>query len=157
MPNKVKPLNPSAQLALRNRARAELMRLEGIFSNEKEKQMIDNFKDKFSICEIVYKVILEDHQYNKHGIHKDRLRVSMVEAPYALKYAGYDFDKDLLSNLFGSKKDKGSRSVKVLRDLLTHKINRQAVDELRKRESELHGYMDSFLNTIREFDAANAA
>ena len=40
------------------------------------KKMIDDFKDKFSVCEIVYKVVLEDHQFNKYGVHKERLQVT---------------------------------------------------------------------------------
>ena len=156
MANSITALNASEQLTLRKRAKAELKRLEGTFSNQDSKRMIDDFTDKFSICEIVYKIVLEDHQYNKFGIHKDRLQVSMKEAPYALTYAGYDFDKKLLSDLFGVEEHVGKRSVKKLRDSLTHSMNIGAVDELKKRKDELHRYMDSFLKKIREFDDVTA-
>ncbi len=78
----------------------------------------------------------------------------MTQAPYALEYAGYDFDKDLLTHLFGSEEKVGSRTVKKLRDALTHSLNQKAIDELLSREDELHGYMDQFLSKIREFDSA---
>lgn len=157
MAKTITKLSASEQLALRNRAKAELERLEETLADEETKKMIDDFKERFSICEIVYKVILEDHQFNKYGVHKDRLQISMKEAPYALTYAGYDFDKDLLTNLFGAEKHVGKRSVKKLRDSLTHSINKRAVDELKTRKTELYGYMDGFLNKIREFDNEDAA
>ncbi len=82
MSNKVTPLSDAEKLALRNKAKAELDRLEEVFADEQTKKKIDDFKDRFSVCEIVYKVILEDHQFNKFGVHKDRLQVSMKEAPH---------------------------------------------------------------------------
>lgn len=100
--------------------------------------MIDDFKEKFSICEIVYKVILEDHQYNKTGQHLERLQVTMTQAPHALKYAVYDFDKESLNKLFDAEEKIGSRSVKKLRDSLTNSMNQKAVDELTNRYDELY-------------------
>ena len=78
----------------------------------------------------------------------------MTQAPHALTYAGYDFDKNLLTHLFGAEKRIGRRTVKKLRDALTHSVNQKAIDELIDREEELHGYMDQFLSKIREFDSA---
>ncbi|HZJ68820.1 MAG TPA: hypothetical protein VFD28_02290 [Candidatus Eisenbacteria bacterium] len=150
----IKQLDEAQKLALRNRAKDELVRLQKLVSEKETKRMIDNFKEKFAICEIVYKVVLEDHQYNKTGKHLDYLKVDMTQAPHALKYAGYDFDKVLLNKLFGAENKVGIRSVKKLRDSLTHSMNAKAVEELTNRESELHGYMDSFLTKINTFDAA---
>lgn len=157
MSNAVTPLSAKDQLALRNKAKAELERLEKILADEATKKMVDDFKDHFSVCEIVYKVVLEDHQFNKYGVHKDRLQVSMKEAPYALTYAGYDFDRKLLTNLFGAEDRVGKRSVKKLRDALTHSISKSALNELKVRETELYEYMDGFLEKIRVFDGVTAA
>ena len=154
MAKTVTPLTPEEQLALSNRAKAELGRLEAVYADKEIKEKIAVFKEKFGICEIVYKVVLEDHQFNKTGEHSDRLQVNMKQAPYALKYAGYDFDKDLLTHLFGGKEIADSRTVKKLRDALTHSLDQKAIDELLRREEELHGYMDQFLSKIREFDSA---
>ena len=85
----------------------------------------------------------------------ERLQVDMTQAPHALKYAGYDFDKNLLTHLFGAEERIGCRTVKKLRDALTHSVNQEAIDELIDREEELHGYMDQFLSKIREFDSAS--
>lgn len=154
MSGKIKPLSEQEKLELRNRAKTELLRLDTVFSDARTKQMIDDFKDKFGVCEIVYKVILEDHQFNKTGKHETYLKVDMTQVPHALTYAGYTFERNLLSNLFGGCDKKNSRTVKKLRDALTHSMNSEAVEELRNRNDELHGYMDEFLDTIRTFDSA---
>ena len=152
MANHVKPLSKGEQLALRNKAKTELERLETLFEDKEIKKMVNDFKERFSICEIVYKVILEEHQFNKTGKHFERLKVNMVQAPHALKFAGYDYDNTLLTQLFGGEKRIGRRSVKILRDALTHSVDISAVTELQNRERELYGYMDAFLDKIRSFD-----
>ena len=152
MGNSVKPLNSDEQRNLRNKAKAELERLEAVYSDEPVREKIDKFKNLFSACEIVYKVILEDHQFNKTGEHPTRMVISMKQAPYALSYAGYDYERDLLANLFGAEDRVGRRSVKKIRDLLNHSVNQSVVKELMDREAELFGYMNSFLNKIRYYD-----
>ena len=147
-------INPQEQLRLRNDARAEMLRLETIFNDKKVKAEIDSFKDKFSICEITYKFILREHQYKKTGQYSDYFKVVMTQVPFALSFAGYTFDKALLTNLFGSEDSPGRMSVKKLRDLLNHSITPSALQELQSRSAELHGYMDAFLDEIRVFDAA---
>lgn len=69
--------------------------------------MVDDFKEKFTICEIVYKVILDDHQFNKTGKHPERMKVTMTQVPHVLSYAGYNFEKDLLTKLFGAEEKYG--------------------------------------------------
>lgn len=156
MSNKVTPLSTEQQLALRNRAKAELTRLEAINNNAETAQMIEDFKAKFTRCEIVYKVILSDHQQNKTGTAPDIMFVTMKQVPYALQYAGYHFQHELLKKLFGAENKVGERSVKKLRDALTHAMKQNAIDELEQRYNELNGYMDSFLDEIRTFDDAAA-
>ena len=147
-------LRPEEQLRLRNSALAELLRLETVFNDKQVREDIDNFKDKFTMCEITYKIFLREHQYRKTGKQSDFLKISMTQVPHALSFAGYDFDKDLLTNLFGGETRYGIMSAKKLRDLLTHTISASALQELQKRKDELHGYMDAFLEKIRLFDAA---
>ena len=154
MSSKVKPLSSEEQHALREKAKSELERLETVYADNQMREKIHTFKEKFGICEIVYKVVLDDHQFNKTGKHPERMKVDMTQVPHALSYAGYDFDRTLLTHLFGAEEKVGSRSVKKLRDTLTHSLNQKAVDELADREEELHGYMDQFLEKIREFDSA---
>lgn len=147
-------LRPDEQLRLRNSALAEMLRLESIFNDKELREDIDSFKDKFTMCEIIYKIILREHQFRKTGKLTDFLKISMTQVPHALAFAGYDFDKDLLTNLFGAETRLGIMSAKKLRDSLTHSISQSALQELQSRKDELHGYMDAFLEKIRIFDAA---
>ena len=152
MGRSAKKLTPQEQLDIRNEAKKELHRLQEIFDNKEVKQMLDDFKDKFTHCESVYKVILKEHQSNKTGTQNTFLKIDMRQVPYALDYAGYTFEKDFLEKLFGSETRVGKRSVKKLRDALTHKIGNSALNELQERYDELNELMDQFLNTIDQFD-----
>jgi len=150
--SRVKTLTSEEKSALRNRAKRELTRLEVVYADKTMRERISRFKEKFGVCEIVYKVIYEDYEYNRTGTHPERMKITMRQAPSALSYAGYDFDRGLLTKLFGAEERIGVRSVKKLRDDLTHALKQNAIDELLSREAELYGYMDQFLTKVRDFD-----
>lgn len=139
------------QKKIRNKVKSELERLEKIQKDTVTMQLLDSFKNKYNICETVYKVALKEHQIGKKKKINSYLNVTMKQVPHALNYAGYTFDKALLSELFGSKSEKG-KTVKKLRDAVTHGINEDAVEEITQRKNELFEYMDEFLNTIKIFD-----
>lgn len=143
------------QKVLRDNAKAELYRLEKIQSDIEAIKLLDAFKNKFNICESVYKVVLKEHQISKGKSDTNYLKLTMTQVPFALTFAGYTFDKVLLNELFGSSSQKGM-TVKKLRDAVTHSIDEKAVKEITNRQKELFGYMDDFLNTIRNFDQAAA-
>lgn len=138
---------------IRNSAKKELERLEAIYSDAEVNQLLDEFKGKYNICESVYKVILAERQRIKGNKKAGYPKVSMTQVPYALSFAGYDFDKDLLTEIFGSHSPNG-QTVKKLRDAVTHGIDSKAVQEISARREELFGYMDTFLSGIRDFDTA---
>lgn len=140
---------------LRNNAKTELERLEACLSDQGTVQLLDEFKNKFNICESVYKVILAEHQKRKGKPASAYLKVYMTQVPYALDFAGYTFDRTLLNELFGASSEKG-KTVKKLRDETTHGINEKAVLEIASRKDELFGYMDAFLSEIRNFDSMAA-
>ena len=141
--------------SIRDSAKAELNRLERIQANAAVMNLLDAFKNKFNVCESVYKIVLKEHQISKGKADFNYLKVTMTQVPFALTFAGYDFDKELLNELFGSKSKRGM-TVKKLRDAVTHGINEKAVKEITNRKDELFGYMDDFLNTIRTFDQTAA-
>lgn len=150
----MKRITDAEKLTIRNKAKEEYLRLEEIRNNSVLSEQISKFKERYSECEIVYKVLLAEHQYYKNGVRPERMTVSMTQVPHALIFAGYAFDRELLSRLFGGQRKVGSRSVKILRDELTHGMNQSAVDELSNRHAELYSYMDRFLSIIRDFDSA---
>lgn len=137
---------------LRDSAKAELERLEAIYSDEE----VTNFKGKYNLCESVYKVILVRYQKAKGRKPEKYLIVDGRQVEAALKFAGYNFDKALLTEIFGAKSKKGKtvHTVKKLRDAVTHSIDSDAVQEITDRKQELFGYMDALLSGVRDFDAA---
>lgn len=141
--------------ALRNNAKAELERLETCLADQSTVQLLDEFKNKFNICETVYKIILAEHQKRKGKQATTSLKINMTQVPYALEFAGYTFDRTLLKELFGASSEKG-KTVKKLRDETTHGINEKAVKEIIDRKDELFGYMDEFLTGIRSFESKAA-
>lgn len=141
------------QRILRDNAKAELERMEACLADQNTVQILDAFKNKFNVCETVYKVIFAEHQKRKRKSMNGYPKVDMTQVPHALNFAGYSFEKNDLNELFGASSKKGT-TVKKLRDSITHGIDQKAVNEIVARKEELFGYMDSFLSVIRTFDDA---
>ncbi|MBR1763583.1 MAG: hypothetical protein IJ731_09520 [Eubacterium sp.] len=137
---------------MRNQTKDELIRLETINNDLETIALLDSFKNKFNICESVYKVVLSEHQRQK-GHNNAYLKLDMRQVPYALEFAGYSFDKDLLNELFGAKSNKGT-TAKKLRDAVTHGFNQDAIIEIQEQHEEIFNYMNCFLECIRTFDEA---
>lgn len=145
-------LTDTEQKELRINAKNELLYMENILNNEETTQLVDSFKNKYNVCETVYKIILSKHQECLHKQNNGFLKVDMRQVPHALAFAGYTFDKSLLSKLFGASTIPNERSVKKLRDAVTHGLESKAVEEIKNRKDELFGYMNSFLEFIKSFD-----
>ena len=146
-------ISTQEQRILRDNAKAELERMEACLADENTVQILDSFKNKFNMCETVYKVIFAEHQKRKRKNVNGYLKVDMKQVPHALNFAGYSFEKNNLNELFGASSKKGT-TVKKLRDSVTHSIDPKAVNEIIARKEELFGYLDSFLSVIRTFDDA---
>lgn len=55
-------ISSQEQKILRDNAKAELERMEACLVDQNTVQLLDAFKNKFNICETVYKVIFAEHQ-----------------------------------------------------------------------------------------------
>ena len=141
-------ISADEQLDLRNRAKVELERLETVMKNEQIMELLDRYKNKFNLCESTYKVVLAEHQLKTKGKLPSQLKLEMTQVPFAMAFAGYNIDRDLLNRLFGAKCDRG-RTAKKLRDAVTHNLEQKAIDEIVSRQSELFADMDEFLEIIR--------
>lgn len=135
--------------ALKKKLKDELNRLNKILLDSKTIELIEKFKSKFQICEILYKFILEkyniDHDKN---VEKEKLKLKANQAKPALKYVNFSLEDDLVNRLFGSESHVGKRSIKKIRDSLTHNLTDSAIEELKSRKDELFSDMDYFLDTI---------
>lgn len=150
----MKKLTEDEQLRLRNKAKKEIERLEQVIADAETIKLLDALKNKFNVCESAYKIILAAYQKAKgKPIIKEQLKINMQQVPHALYFAGYNFDKDLLNKLFGNElRGTGCKTVKKLRDGITHGISKKNVEEIKRREKEIFEYMDTFLDVIKKFD-----
>lgn len=152
----MKQLNIDEKLEIRNRAKAEIIRISNIENTKqfaKNSIKIQDFKTKFLKCERAYKIILQIHQKNKNKEYNlEKLKIDMRQVPNALNYVGYSFDETLLDRLFGTYKKLHFFSAKDIRNNLSHDLNEKYINELLCRYAELNKDMDTFLNTILEFD-----
>lgn len=133
---------------LRKETKAELERLEKIMEKEETVQLLDRYKNIFNLCESTYKVVLKEHQMKIKGKVPNHLKIDMTQAPFAMAFAGYNIERDLLNRLFGAKCENG-RTAKKLRDAVTHNLEEKAIEEIQRRQEELFADMHRFLEIIR--------
>ena len=142
-----KRISVDEKRSIQKRASDELLRLDMLL-NSRERVKIDNIKDKFAVCELVYKLVLTEYLKHKKNNYTD-LKIQMSQVPYALAFAGYNFDYNLLNKLFGSNTEIGKKSVKKIRDSLNHSLDDKTMKELNDRYDDLISTMDGFLDVIR--------
>ena len=144
------------KLKLRNAAKNEVERLEHILQKTEDIKIVDAFKNQFNICESAYKIVLAKHQKYKGKAQTTYLKIDMRQVPSALTFAGYTFEKQLLSELFGGRPTANGRTAKQLRDGTSHSIDESAITEIITRKDELFKRMNEFLETIKTFDEVAA-
>lgn len=145
-------ISDKGKQSLQKAAKSEIERLENILQNTEDIDVVDAFKNRFNICESAYKIILAAHQNFKGTAPITQLKIDMRQVPAALAFAGYTFEKQLLSELFGGKPTVNGRTAKQLRDATSHGFDKSAVKEIVSRRAELYSYMDMFIESIRNFN-----
>lgn len=144
-------LNIDEQNTIKNKAKKELERLENLYTNQDIVEKIDNFKNTFLKCEIVYKILLKKYlsDCNNNSFNDEYLVIDARKLGAVLNHFGYNYDSYIMKQLFSGNKKVGEKSVKILRNDLTHKVSQSDSNELTNREEELYGYMNYFLDLIR--------
>lgn len=146
----MKKLSETDKYNIRYKAYETLFNMKKIFEERETIELLDKFKNIYNICEMVYKTILSEHQAhlnNESDITK--LKLDMRQVPHALNFAGYNFDTDILVKLFGSKQ-KGFKTLKEIRNGLTHGFNKNMIQILKEKEKEIFDLMNEFLNVFLE-------
>lgn len=114
------------------------------------------FIDKFTLCDLSCKVLLEQYKKAKKKDDKDfKLNLDMRTIPYAFSWAGVNVERHILNMIFGGSKKfnkRGSKSVKKIRNGIVHAMNSSDIEELLNRKDELMGIMDTYLGL---FDVSN--
>ena len=146
-------LTREERIELRHETVETIQKLERTYANEHDTELINRFLNKFNVCETAYKVILRKHQEKKgKSPEPHSLKLNMSQVPYALSFAGYDFSKECLNEIFGSKLDAKppKKTLKKMRDALTHGIDQAALTELQNREIEIFTMMNTFLSSLKQ-------
>ena len=148
----MRKIKTEEQLEIRNKAKQKYLEAKEIFDHNDIKEKLDMIKNQFELCEILYKEVFKIQQYKEKNKIVDRCKIDMRQVPSAMNYAGYVIDHDLLTKIFGGEDHVGKRSVKKVRDGLTHDLKKSYVKEAIDRYDELIGYMDEFIKLTVYFD-----
>lgn len=106
-----------------------------------------DFINKFVLCEIACKHIIEAYKRHKKDLNPgEYITLDMRHIPAAMTLYGFSIPKHVLSDVFGSGKKRGQKSAKKLRDGIMHAMNEEDLNEVIDREEFLFRRMEEFLN-----------
>lgn len=112
--------------------------------------MRKNFIDKFTMCDLVCKILLENyHKYNGNLKQSKHACLDMKTIPAAVSLHGLSIPRHILSGIFGGSKQfikRGTKSAKKLRDGIVHAMNKDDIQEVVLRYTDLMKLMDDFLS-----------
>lgn len=109
-----------------------------------------SFIDKFTMCDVACKAVLEAHAKAKGIFMSGKyIDLNMKTIPSAMSYFALAIPLHVLNGVFGGAgpyKKRGSKSAKKLRDGIVHAMNKEDVHEVLLRSTDLNNLMDSFLS-----------
>lgn len=116
----------------------------------------NRFIDKFTLCDLTCKAILEYYKKAKKREGEEiKCVLDMRVIPFAFSWANIEVKRNVLNLIFGGSKSfkkRGSKSAKKLRDGIVHAMNADDLQELVARQAELTAAMDAYLEL---FDPQN--
>ncbi len=117
-----------------------------IISNQVKMGKCIKFINKFILCEIACKHIVEAYKRQEKSVKPGQyITLDMRHIPAAMSMYEYFIPKHLLSEVFSGNKKRGTKSCKKLRDGILHALDENDLDEIVSREDALHKSMDEFL------------
>lgn len=130
----------------RKNASIKYKKAQLLMEDAERMQVRKTFINKFVLCEIACKHIIEAYKRHKKDLKPgEYVTLDMRSIPSALNDYGYDIPKHILSDIFSGGKKRGSKSAKKLRDGIMHAMNEDDLNEIIDREDFLHSRMDEFL------------
>lgn len=108
-----------------------------------------DFIDKFTLCDITCKTILEYYAEAKKIDKQGKfINLNVQKISAAMHLFDLDIPRHVLSGVFGGSKQyrkRNSKSAKKLRDGIVHAMSKEDIQEVVQRNEELNTLMDSFL------------
>ena len=108
----------------------------------------DKFMEKYMLCEAACREILCAYNKERKGTKKETIKLNMQTIPSVMNKACYQFDKELLTTIFGASNKRGEKSAKKLRDGIVHSLCVEDMDEAFNRRMQLYQEMDKFLKAM---------
>ena len=131
----------------RKNASKKVERVKALMEDTAKMQKRRDFINKFVLCEIVCKHIVEAYKRHQKDLKPgEYITLDMRHIPAAMTLYRYSIPKHVLSDVFGSGKKRGQKSAKKLRDGIMHAMNDDDLNEVIEREEFLYGRMGEFLS-----------
>lgn len=120
-----------------------------LMSNSLKNEKRIAFLNKFVLCEIACKHIVEAYKRQTKALKpSEYITLDMRHIPAALTMYEYSIPLHILNDVFGGSgkyKKSGTKSAKKLRDGIMHAMSENDLAEIMEREEFLNDRMDSFL------------
>lgn len=131
-----------------------MRKVEVALQNDNLRQAKDDFLEHFTKCELLYKSVLVDYKTEKkQDISEEKLVLDMTVIPAVMRYAGVTMSKDaLLDPLFSSTdpyKKRNTKSAKLLRNGLVHRLSVEDMEEVLMRSEYLITLMNNFIIAVK--------
>jgi len=134
----------------RKNASSKLEKVKILMDDATKMQKCQEFINKFILCEIACKHIVEAYKKHKKSLKPgEYITLDMRHIPAAMTEYKYAIPKYVLSDVFGSCKNDDSKSAKKLRDGIMHAMSEDDLNDVIRREEFLHGRMDEFLSYFK--------
>lgn len=125
-----------------------LNEMNELLCDEDKKSKVYNFLNKFSQCEVYARYYLEMFYENEKPEDIVLIRDDILSA---FNEEGIYFQNEkLLTCIFGQSNKANDRSCKILRNKITHKLNKTHLLEVIHKYDELISKMDEFIQQVEE-------
>ncbi len=149
-------ISSSQQKEARDKAKDKYLDIKNVTQKNGIIEAVEKFKTQYSYCEITY-MILYDYREGKRidGSADSRRKCSANTVTSVLKYCGYQFDDEMIQQIFGKSGKRNHLSARKLRNNLTHDCKKQDIDELILRYDDIMDCMQRFLDMINKATNTN--
>lgn len=136
----------SEEQKLRNKVTQNVNSKKNFLNRLAYRETKDAFLEKFILCEIALKAILQNYFSSRNEDKKvEALEMGSSTIEAALKVAGYKPSEEQLKMMFKAKQNRGQKSARDLRNAIVHDLNVNDIKEVVDRKDELFELLDNFL------------
>ncbi|MBE5959507.1 MAG: hypothetical protein E7254_11690 [Lachnospiraceae bacterium] len=130
------------------RPQTVINQINEIFNTEGYREKVYNFLNKFSQCEVYARYFLEKYL---DDIAPEDIALIREDIISAFNENGIYFDDErIITFIFGKGDKSQKRACRILRNKITHKLNKTCVNKVVTRYEELISTMNNFIQIVDE-------